>query len=134
TAEIDHAGPSYTVDTIAGLKQKLGAGAELYFILGWDSLAGLPGWKEPARLIEMCRLVAVPRPGYASPGTDSLEAAVPGLARRLVLLDGPEVPVSATEIRQRVARGQSIRRLVPAAVAEYIERNKLYLNQAGGVS
>ncbi|MFH1169802.1 MAG: nicotinate-nucleotide adenylyltransferase, partial [Chloroflexota bacterium] len=47
TAEIDHAGPSYTVDTIAGLKQKLGAGAELYFILGWDSLAGLPGWKEP---------------------------------------------------------------------------------------
>ncbi len=131
--EIDRPGISFTVDTIAGLKEQLGGAAEPYFILGWDSLVRLHQWKEPSRLIEMCRLVAVPRPGYPPPDVSALEAAVPGIAQRLILLDRPEVPVSATEVRERVASGLPIRPLVPEAVAEYIESNKLYLNQ-GGVS
>ena len=127
TVEIDRAGPSYTVDTITELQAQLGAGDELFFILGWDNLAQLPLWREPSRLIEMCRLVAVHRPGYLLPDLNSLEAIIPGLSQRLILLDKPEVDIGATEIRTRVAQGLSIRHLVPEPVDEYIKQHKLYL-------
>ena len=127
TVEIDRAGPSYTVDTMAELQAKFGAGAELFFILGWDNLVQLHRWKELSRLITMCRLVAVPRPGYLLPDLNSLEAAVPGLLRRLIVLDKPAVDISATEIRKRVAQGLSIHHLVPEPVDEYIKKHKLYL-------
>lgn len=61
TMEIERAGPSYTVDTIAELKAQLGAEDKLFFILGWDSLAELPRWHEPSRLITMCYLVIAPQ-------------------------------------------------------------------------
>lgn len=124
--EIERAGLSYTIDTLVELGAKLGAGDELFFILGWDSLVQLPQWKEPSRLISLCRVVAVPRPGYPRPDLASLEAAIPGLSRNLIMLDKLEINISATEIRQREARGLSIRHLVPEAVAEYIKQQKLY--------
>ena len=127
TMEIERAGASYTVDTIAELKAQLGSGDELFFILGWDSLTQLPRWRQPLRLIEMCYLVAVPRPGFPLPDLNSLEAAIPGLSQRLILLDKPEVDIDATGIRERVAQGLSIRHLVPEAVDEYIKKHKLYL-------
>ncbi|GAI41086.1 unnamed protein product, partial [marine sediment metagenome] len=129
TMEIERAGYSYTVDTIAELKLQLGAGDELFFILGWDNLAELPLWKEPSRLIRMCRLVAVPRPGYPLPDLKALEASVPGLSQRVTLMDKPEMDISASEIRDRVAQGLSIRHLVPEPVDEYIRQHKLYLTQ-----
>jgi len=124
--EIERAGPTYTVDTIAQLKSQMGADDELYFILGWDNLEDLPRWKEPARLISLCRLVAVPRAGSPVPDPDALEAAVPGLSKRLIMLDKPEIDISASVIRQRVSRGLSIEHLVPEAVAGYIEEQGLY--------
>ncbi len=127
TIEIDRPGPSYTVDTIAQLRDELGAGYELFFIVGWDSLAQLPRWKEPSRLIQMCRLVAVPRPGCSLPDPNSLETVIPGLSKRLIVLYKPEVDISATEIRERVTQGLSIGHLVPEPVAEYIKQHKLYL-------
>ena len=127
TIEIDRPGPSFTVDTIVELRDKLGDGDELFFIVGWDSLAQLPKWKEPSRLIKICRLVAVPRPGYSLPDLNSLDAVIPGLSRRVILLDRPEIDINATEIRERVAQGLSIRHLVPEPVAEYIRQHKLYL-------
>ncbi len=127
TIEIERAGASYAVDSMGELKKQFGAEAELVFILGWDSLAQLPRWKEPSRLLALCRLVAVPRPGYRLPDLGSLEAAIPGLSQRLVLLEKPEIAISATEIRKRVAQGLSISHLVPGPVAEYIRQHKLYL-------
>lgn len=127
TMEVERAGPSYTVDTIAELQAQLGRGDELFFILGWDNLAQFPKWREPARLIKMCYLVAVPRPGYPLPDLGSLEAAIPGLSQRLILLDEPEVDIGSTEIRERVGQGLSVRHLVPEAVDEYIRQHKLYL-------
>jgi len=126
TIEVDREGPSYTLDTLAELWTRLGAGDELYFILGWDSLAELPQWKEPARVIKLCRLVAVPRPGYPRPDLKLLEAGIPGLTERVIVLDKPEVDISASEIRERVAKGLSISGLVPEAVEGYIREHKLY--------
>ena len=126
TMEIERAGPSYTVDTIAQLKAQLGAGDKLFFILGWDILTQLPQWHEPSRLVRMCRLVPVPRVGYPSPDFDSVEAAVPGLSQSLIILDTPQIEISSSEIRDRVARGLSIHHLVPELVETYIKQHRLY--------
>ena len=126
TMEIERAGPSYTVDTIAELRGQLGAGSELFFILGWDCLAELPKWREPERLVKMCYLVAVPRVGYSVPALKSMEAVIPGLASRVILLDAPKVDITASVIRDRVAQGLSISHLVPEPVDKYIREQGLY--------
>jgi len=126
TMEIERAGPTYTVDTIAQLQAQLGAGAELFFILGWDNLNELPQWREPARLVKLCHLVAVPRPNYPLPGLNSLEAVIPGLTSSTIILDTPEIDISASEIRQQVAQGLSISHLVPEQVDKYIREHRLY--------
>jgi len=127
TVEIERPGATYTVDTMAELQAQLGAENDLFFILGWDSLVELPQWKEPSRLITLCRLVAVPRPGYPRPDLKALEARIPGLSQRVILMDKPEIDISASEIRDRVARGLSITHLVPEPVESYIKQQKLYM-------
>ena len=128
--ELKRPGPSYTVDTLTELHQQKGA-VELYFILGWDSLSSFPEWREPSRIIGMCVLVAIPRPGFKKPDLDKLEKAVPGIKTRLILLEEPWVDISATGIRELVTRGKAIEKLVPAKVAEYIAERKLYTSQEG---
>ncbi len=129
TMEIERAGPSYTVDTVAELQGQLRGGDELFFILGWDSLAELPQWREPSRLIKMCYLVAVPRVGYPTPNLSSLEVDIPGLSQRVILLDTPQIDITASVIRNRVAQGLSIAHLVPEAVERYIREHRLYITE-----
>lgn len=129
TSEVERAGPSYAVDTVAELMGQLDAGDELFFIIGWDLLAELPRWREPQRLVEMCPLVVAPRPGYSAPDLDRLEAAIPGLSQRIMILDKPQMDISAAEIRERVGRGLSVRHLVPEPVNGYIKKHKLYVPQ-----
>ncbi len=129
TMEIERPGPTYTVDTIAELKAQLRTGDELFFILGWDNLAELPQWRQPSQLITMCHMVAVPRPSYPPPDLKALEANIPGLSQRVTLIDKPEIDISASVIRDRVAQGLSIRRLVPEPVERYIKEHKLYITK-----
>ena len=125
TLEVERSGPSYTVDTLTELRERLGAEANFFFILGRDTLADLPLWKEPDKLLQMCRLVAASR---ISPGVDldSLEVAIPGIKNNVIRLDMPVIEVSSSQIRQRLSRGLSIRYLVPGGVERYIKQNKLY--------
>ncbi len=134
TIEVERPGFSYTVDTIAELRGWLDAGDELFFILGCDNLAQLPRWHESARLVRMCQLVVVPRPGYPLPDLQPLEAVIPGLSQRVIVLDKPEIDVDATEIRSRVARGLEVSQLVPKPVDEYIKQHGLYSGQGKGCS
>ncbi len=125
-AEIERAGPSYTVDTVEELRRKMGADAELFFILGWDSLAMLPRWRDASRLIRLCTLVAVHRPGFPRPDLKPMEKSVPGVSRRVIFMTEPCVDISATDIRVRVRQGLPLTDLVPAAVERYIEEHGLY--------
>lgn len=129
TMEIERAGPSYTIDTIAQFNSQMGAGDKLFFILGWDNLMQLPQWREPSRLVQMCSLVAVPRVGYPSPDLNTLEAAIPGLSQSVILLHTPQIEISSSEIRSRVARGLSIHHLVPEPVESYIKQHRLYTTE-----
>ena len=124
--DVEREGPSYTVDTLADIRRQFGESASLFFILGWDSLNDLHLWKDPARIIQQCRLVAVGRPGSAKPRLSAMETSLPGISKNVLLLPKPLIGISSTEIRQRVAKGLSIKYLVPEAVETYIRENGLY--------
>jgi nicotinate-nucleotide adenylyltransferase len=124
TLEVERPGPSYTMDTLTMLRKQLGSEANLFFILGRDTLAELPLWKEPKKLVQLCRLVVPPRLG--SKDLKHLEIAIPGLLDKVVQLDMPVIGISSAEIRQRIAQGLSIRYLVPAEVEKYVTEKKIY--------
>jgi nicotinate-nucleotide adenylyltransferase len=124
--EINRAGISYTVDTLAEIKQSPGNDSELYFIIGLDSLKTLLRWKGPDRIIEMCRLVTILRPGYDVPDIDELEKSIPGITERLIIIGDLAPDISATDIRRRVAAGLPINDFVPGPVEQYILENGLY--------
>src|SRR4030043_229729 len=124
--EVDRPRPSYSVETITILQQQLGAEARFFFLVGWDSLAELPQWKEPDRLIQLCKVVAVTRPGFSRPDLKALESSVPGVTQSVVWLDIPPVDISSSDIRKRVAQGLSIHDLVSDEVESYIKEKKLY--------
>jgi len=123
--EIEREGPSYSVDTVSFFRENL-PNSELYFILGEDALIELPLWKEPQRLISLCRLAVVRRAGVSKVELEALEERIPGIKERAVFLETPLVEISSTEIRSRVACGLSIRYLVPREVEEFIRREGLY--------
>jgi len=124
--ETRRSGPTYTVDTIRDMKSRISPHDELYFVLGWDNLLDLPRWHEPQELVSLCKLVAVPRIGYCIPDRERLEKLLPGLSRRVVLLDKPEIDISASVIRERAKMGLPLSYLVPPAVEAYIKEKGLY--------
>jgi len=126
TMEIERKGPTYSVDTMAEMGREIDDNDELLFIIGWDNLMELPRWHQPERLISLCCLVAVPRVGFPVPDLASLEASIPGISQRVIILDKPQIDISASAIRQRVRQGLSISHLVPEAVEKYIKENGLY--------
>jgi nicotinate-nucleotide adenylyltransferase len=123
--DIDRFGPSYTVDTIELLHDEYGPDAELYFIMGSDSLAELLTWHKPERLIRLCRIVALTRPGHRV-DLKELNRLLPGAIARVQLLDMPLLEISGTDLQRRVRAGLSIKYLVPPAVETYIHRHGLY--------
>ena len=125
--EIERPGPTYTIDTINALKKRLNAEDELFFILGQDTLMQLPQWYEAQNLIRLCYLVAAPRPGVKKPDLKALEVELPGITQRVMLMKEPLVDISATDIRERAARGLSVRHLVPEPVNRYIKEHRLYV-------
>jgi len=123
TVELERPGVSYTVETLRHFRsQPEFAAAELFLIIGADSLLELKNWREPQAIISMAKLAV-----YSRPGLD-LHQAAPQFLRAAHFLNGPQVDISATDIRQRCSRGLSIRDLVLETVRNYILENNLYQN------
>ncbi|HID23173.1 MAG TPA: nicotinate-nicotinamide nucleotide adenylyltransferase, partial [Planctomycetaceae bacterium] len=100
---------------------------DLFFLVGADSLADLPHWRQPQRIAELATIVAVNRGDRALPSPSELEKALgPLLAARVRPATMPAIDLSATDIRRRVREGRSIRFLVPRAVEVYIAEKGLY--------
>ena len=117
-------GPSFTYRTLELLTDDR-PGDELYFVMGADVAAGLEAWREPQRVLELARLGIAARPGTE---LDEAEAALERLggSDRADVIRMPEIAVSSTRIRRRVAQGRPIRYLVPDPVRELIEERGLY--------
>lgn len=129
--ELQRGGVSYTVDTLRLLRAERPE-AVLSFIIGGDSLRELHTWKDIYAILDLAELVTVARPGFR---TDDLNEATLRLRdpwpRRLAaqVASGHLVEISSTDIRQRVARGRSIRYLVSGPVEQYIADHALYRQQ-----
>jgi nicotinate-nucleotide adenylyltransferase len=130
--------PSYTFDTLTGLREELGT-TPILLLLGTNTFATLTAWKRWPELFGLAHIIVVARPGYKLP--ESLPAALAGaLASRET--DDPGLLstgvgriyrqavtphlISATQIRARVRGGRSLEGMVPPAVAEYIQSHNLY--------
>jgi len=124
--EVERRGITYTVDTLRELKDKLGAQSELFFVMGWGSLAEFPLWHKPSEIISLSKLVVVPRQGLPKPDLAELDRKIPGLAKQTIMLDEPLVELSSSDIRGRIKNGADIQGLVPDSVAAYIAENRLY--------
>ena len=114
--EIDRAGLSYTVDTLATYRQQPGV-SELFFLVGADVLASFDRWREPDRVLELATLVVLRR------DADRVELP-PGLRARV--LDTRRIDISSTEIRARLRAGRSIRGFVPEPVEAHLSTTGLY--------
>jgi nicotinate-nucleotide adenylyltransferase len=127
--EVDRPGPSYTADTVETIRAdeaRAGRTADLTLILSVETFLELPTWRAPDRLLAAARLAVVPREGYPAPDPGWLNDHFPGQEDRVDFLEGPRLGLSSTALRERVARGRSIRYLVPGAVARYIDSHRLY--------
>ena len=116
--EIQRGGISYSVDTLREYAKRYPRG-ELFYLIGADNVAKLPQWREAAELARLAQFVVVPRPGDA-------EVPFPAPFRGLRLKGFP-LGVSSSQIRARVKAGLPVDQLVPAAIAEVIRNNRLYL-------
>jgi len=116
--------PNYTVDTLAALREQLPA-ATLYNLVGADSFLSLRHWREPERLLALAEWIVVSRPGYSLEDLSGLHLTRDERAG-VHLLENVHEDVSATELRQRLAAGDSGGDLLPAAIAEYIATHRLY--------
>lgn len=122
--EVRREGTSFLVDTLAEL-QSMYPQADLTFLMGVDSLDTFDRWREVGRIVALAKIVVLPRPGgKAASALADLEKRTPSLQGKISLLEaGPHIDISATEIRERLQAGKSIRYLVPDAVAAYISKN-----------
>jgi nicotinate-nucleotide adenylyltransferase len=125
--EIEHQGPTYTVDTLHRLRAQLPEGTRLFFITGADAVLQILTWKEPDQVLAQAEFIAATRPDF---DLDRLVKQVPGATGRVHRMEIPALAISSTEIRARVARGAPVQYLVPDGVARYIQKHALYRRPA----
>jgi len=119
--EIRRSGPSFTIDTVRQLANP--AGQAIHWLIGADMLGMLPTWHEPLALLAEAHLVIMARGGW---DFDWMALPRPYRTLRRRVIPAPLLEISATQIRRRVANGQSINFLTPPGVAKYIQKKGLY--------
>lgn len=122
--EVDREEVSYSYRTLELLAEQE-PGDELFFLLGADVAAGLAGWREPERVIELAGLGVVPRPGVEMEAVNSALERL-GASGRAEIIDMPLCGASSTTVRQRIREGRPLRHLVPGPVIELIGQRGLY--------
>lgn len=121
--EVEREGPSYAFDTLLQLQNQY-PGAQLFWIVGADSIDDVPTWYRGNELFTMCHFIALTRPGY------DLQNAARNLnseqRERVILLEGVGLPLASRELRQRVKSDLPLRYLVPDMVEREITKRGLY--------
>ena len=144
--ELDRGVPTRTIDTLQSVRRERGADIPIAFVVGADSFRGLPDWKGWPALLDAAHWVVAGREGHpvdvALPPalatavrhrwTDDADALRASRGGRLLRLDQPLHPASASKVRALVAAGGPWQALVPAAVAAYIDHHRLYMDPGAG--
>jgi nicotinate-nucleotide adenylyltransferase len=113
---------SYTYDTLRAFRQKYGDDTELFFIIGADSALQIRQWRKFEEFADYCSFIAATRPGYHLEDCELPEK----LAQKLFFVEVPQLDISSSDIRRRVAEGEPIKYLLPPSVEEYIIERGLY--------
>ncbi len=138
--ELHRTGATYTFDTLIELRAKYGKDASLIWLIGADAFARLDSWHRWDELFGLVHFAVIDRPSHRleiSDGAPEFRAEVDmrinGLLAThqspcgsVVILGMAPLPISSTDIRHKLAHGESVRELTPDAVCDYIEQNKLY--------
>ncbi|MGH8433949.1 MAG: nicotinate-nucleotide adenylyltransferase [Pseudomonas sp.] len=129
--------PSYSIDTLESLRAELAVADQLFLLLGWDAFCGLPTWHRWEELLEHCHILVLQRPDADSEAPEALRnllaarsvsdpQALSGPSGQIAFVWQTPLAVSATQIRNLLASGKSVRFLVPDAVLAYIHARGLY--------
>lgn len=121
--DVDREGPTYTVDTLRGLRTEEGEDADLFFITGADAVLEIFQWKDPQELFDLAHFIAATRPGF---DIAAFEAHAPTSNPDITVMNIPALAISSTDVRARVHAGRPIRYLVPEGVKSYVEKAELY--------
>ncbi|WP_404940876.1 nicotinate-nucleotide adenylyltransferase [Pseudomonas sp. GW101-3H06] len=135
--ELQRDKPSYTIDTLELMRAELAADDQVFLLLGWDAFCGLPTWHRWEELLQHCHILVLQRPDADSEPPDALRnllaarsvsdpLALKGPSGQIAFVWQTPLAVSATQIRQLLASGKSVRFLVPDAVLAYIDAHGLY--------
>lgn len=135
--ELQRDKPSYTIDTLELMRAELAASDQVFLLLGWDAFCGLPTWHRWEELLQHCHILVLQRPDADSEPPDALRnllaarsvsdpLALKGPSGQIAFVWQTPLAVSATQIRQLLASGKSVRFLVPDAVLAYIDAHGLY--------
>jgi nicotinate-nucleotide adenylyltransferase len=130
TVELDRPPPSYTVETLAALRQRFGPDAVLYLLMGSDQALAFPRWKQWQRILELAVPAVLLRPPLNEEQffAQLMEVHPPEEARRWLdwSVAVPQMDICATELRRRLAAGEDVRGLIQPPVMAYIQRHGLY--------
>ncbi|GMG61562.1 nicotinate-nucleotide adenylyltransferase [Tetragenococcus halophilus] len=116
-SEINRQGKSYTYETMKILTEKY-PDTDFYFILGGDMVEYLPKWYKVDELMQLVQFVGVKRPNYPT------ETSYP-----MIWIDVPDMNISSTDLRKKIAQGCSVNYLLPENVLHYIQEKGLYLDE-----
>jgi nicotinate-nucleotide adenylyltransferase len=123
--EIGRPAPQYAIDTVRQLRVQ-NPGAELYYLMGGDSLRDLPDWHAPQELVNECDGLGVMRRPDDAVDLTELEKQLPGLSAKVAFVDAPLLEISSRQVRQRIARGEPFRYYLSSKVYEIIVKQDLY--------
>ncbi len=124
SVDVDRPGPHYSVDMLALLQREYPQ-ADMFFLMGGDSLAHFVTWRDPSGIVQRACLAVMRRPGHTA-DLEKLEQSIPGIRERLAWLDTPYLDIASSDLRRRLREGLPLRYLLPPAVEEYIRKHRLY--------
>ena len=128
--EIDRDGVIYTVDTLAALKRKM-PDCTLTYLIGADTLRALGTWRRVETVIERCKFLVMMREGETREEVIRLAGLWTQRGAQIDFLDARKMDISSTQIREQIQKGLPFERLVPQAVADYINEHGLYRAKTG---
>ncbi|MEZ5504240.1 MAG: nicotinate-nucleotide adenylyltransferase [Halioglobus sp.] len=139
--ELQRPGQSYTIDSLAALRDELGTQAGLCMVVGCDAVREISSWHRWRELLDWAHIVVIARPGWSLPGTGAVAKWLldnrihhPGALRErpaggILVEELRPLAISSTEIRDMLAAGRSARYLLPQSVLDYIQSHHLYQQQ-----